>query len=289
MLSKTNYLRSFIKPHSLLYNASFNSSTTSKEKKWIQVVENESKKTACVTMQRLPANSLNLEFLNELTSVIKELEGKKFRGMILSSSSPTIFSAGLDINEMYKPEKERLKQFWTALQNMWKTLYVTPLITVAAVNGHAIAGGCILTLSCDHSIMVKPRTTIGLNETRLGIFAPKWFESVFVNTIGFRNAENALKWGTLFTAEEALKLNMIHEVVDSPAQLQEKAEEQMEQFLKIPEIAFKMTKNSLRKPFVDELISYEKEEQESIVKFISQDSIQAVLEKYIENLKGKKK
>ncbi|GIY02792.1 enoyl-CoA delta isomerase 1, mitochondrial [Caerostris extrusa] len=240
-------------------------------------------------MQRPPVNSLNLELLEQITAAIKDLEKKKFRGMILSSNSPTVFSAGLDITEMYKPKEERLRKFWVALQTMWKTLYLTPMVTIAAINGHAPAGGCLVSLSCDHSIMVKSRASIGLNETMLGIVAPKWFRAVYINSLGFRKAEHALKLGKMFTPEEAQKLGLVNELVDSPSDVLSKAQEELDRFMKIPAAALQMTKLSLRKPHVDELISYEKQELEEIVYFVSQEETQKLLGKYFESLKDKKK
>jgi len=286
MLTKINRFYRFLKPTISISNSALSFSSG---KKLVNVVENESKKTANVIMQRLPVNSLNLELLQDLTAAIKDLEEKEYKGIILSSSSPTVFSAGLDITEMYKPDEARLREFWVSLQTMWKTLYATPLMTIAAVNGHAPAGGCLLTMTCDHSIMVESRATIGLNETMLGIVAPKWFRALYVNTIGFGRAEHALKLGTLFTAEEALKLNIVDQLVESPADLLPKAEEQLDKWLKIPRAALQMTKISLRKAHVDELISYEQQEVEEIVRLILQDETQGVLGKYFESLKGKKK
>ncbi|GFS41864.1 hypothetical protein TNIN_182341 [Trichonephila inaurata madagascariensis] len=141
----------------------------------VSVIEDEKKGTARVILQRPPVNALSSELLEKLTTAIKDLEERKFRGFILTSDSPKVFCSGLDINELYKPPEEKLKLYWKAFQNLWKTLYSTPLITIAAVNGHAPAGGCVLTLSCDHSIMVKSGGFIGLNETLLGLAAPKWY------------------------------------------------------------------------------------------------------------------
>lgn len=256
---------------------------------FINVVEDEKKKTANVIMQRPPVNSLNTELLQQLTSTIKALEEKKFKGFILSSSSPTVFSAGLDITEMYSPQEEKLRLFWTSLQNMWKTLYMTPLISIAAINGHCPAGGCVLALSCDHSIMVKSRATIGLNETKLGIIAPKWFSQLYINTLNFQKAEHALKLGQLFTPEEALKLQLVNDLVDSPSDLNEKCQSEMERWLKIPDAARRLAKQSLRKKYVDELITYEKQEVEEIVKFVFLDETQNALGAYIKSLKESKK
>ncbi|XP_054710837.1 enoyl-CoA delta isomerase 1, mitochondrial-like [Uloborus diversus] len=289
MLSNVRSLKGFIFPctNRVISHAKFSASTSGST--LVNVVENEEKKIASVIMQRPPVNSLNLEMIQEITAAIKNLEKKRYRGFILGSSSPTVFSAGLDITEMYQFKEERLRQFWTSLQTMWKTLYATPLISIAAINGHAPAGGCLLSISCDHSIMVKPKTTIGLNETLLGIVAPQWFRDVFVHTIGFRLAEHALKLGTLFTAEQALNISLVNDLVESPAELMSKAEEEMDKWLKIPDAARIMTKVSLRKPAVDKLISYEKQELEEIIKLMNREETQKMLGKYFESLKGKKK
>jgi Delta3-Delta2-enoyl-CoA isomerase len=89
---------------------------------------------ATVTMNRPPVNSLNLELLAELNTALDDLQNNRSRGMILSSSAPTVFSAGLDIMEMYKPNQERLKEFWTNLQDVWLKLYGSPFPTAAAIH-----------------------------------------------------------------------------------------------------------------------------------------------------------
>ena len=269
------------------YAAALSSEASSRS--FVNVIEDDKKKTANIVMQRPPVNSLNTELLQQLTSAIKSLEEKHYRGFVLSSSSPTVFSAGLDITEMYKPTEERLRLFWTSLQTMWKTLYQTPLISIAAINGHSPAGGCLLALSCDHSIMVKNRATIGLNETMLGIIAPKWFRQMYINTLGFRVAEHALKLGKLFTAEEALQLHIVDELVDSPSDLNEKCQSEIDKWLKIPDTARRLTKLSLRKPYVDELTTYELQEVEDIVKFVFNEETQNMLAAYMKSLKGQKK
>lgn len=71
---------------------------------------------ATVTMNRPPVNSLNLELLSDMVEAMETVQKNKSLGMILTSSSNSVFSAGLDIMEMYKPSEDRLKKFWSALQ-----------------------------------------------------------------------------------------------------------------------------------------------------------------------------
>ncbi|XP_055936409.1 enoyl-CoA delta isomerase 1, mitochondrial-like isoform X1 [Argiope bruennichi] len=255
----------------------------------VNVIQDEKNGTARVMLQKPPVNSLSLEMLNELTSTIKDLEEKKLRGIIISSDSSRVFCAGLDITELYKPSEERLRIFWKAFQTFWKTLYSTPLVTVAAVNGHAPAGGCVMVLSCDHSIMVNSDVRIGLNESLLGFAAPKWVRLLLVNACKNRAAEHALKISKLFTPKEALDFGIVDELVDSSSDLLPKAEEALNQLLKVPALAFQKEKLSFRKPFVDDLISYEDQDTDDVVKVFLQDETQNIIGKYLENLKTKKK
>lgn len=125
--------------------------------------------------------------------------------LVSLQGQPKVFSAGLDILEMYGKSPERCGEFWKAVQEMWLKLYSSNMVTIAAVNvcttrpptyqhtrlhlqpnttslssfcppqGSSPAGGCLIALTCDYRIMAdNPRYGIGLNETQLGIVAPFW-------------------------------------------------------------------------------------------------------------------
>lgn len=84
--------------------------------KLVDVEINPQSGIATVTMNRPPVNSLNLELLTDLLDAMSSVKKNKCLGMVLTSSSNSVFSAGLDIMEMYKPNEERLKNFWHTLQ-----------------------------------------------------------------------------------------------------------------------------------------------------------------------------
>ena len=140
----------------------------------VSVVTDE-KGIATVSMDKAPVNSLNTELIQELTSVIASTASSA-KGLVLTSSLPTVFCAGLEITEMYQPEQAKLEVFWGSLQDLWIELYSCKIPTAAAVTGHSPAGGCLLAMCCDYRAMVGPKFTIGLNETQLGIVAPFWFK-----------------------------------------------------------------------------------------------------------------
>ncbi|KAK7940195.1 hypothetical protein WMY93_003521 [Mugilogobius chulae] len=140
----------------------------------IKVDFNQSTGVAVLSMQSPPVNSLSLDFLTELCISVEKLEmDRACRGLIITSSLPKVFSAGLDILEMYGKSPERCGEFWRAVQEMWLKMYSSNMVTIAAINGSSPAGGCLLSLTCDYRIMSdNPRYSIGLNETLLGIVAP---------------------------------------------------------------------------------------------------------------------
>ncbi|KAL1779362.1 enoyl-CoA delta isomerase 1, mitochondrial [Sigmodon hispidus] len=244
---------------------------------------------AVMKFKNPPVNSLSLEFLTEFVISLEKLENDKtFRGVILTSDRPGIFSAGLDLTEMCGRNPAHYTEYWKAVQELWLRLYMSNLILVSAINGASPAGGCLMALTSDYRIMAEnPKYTIGLNETLLGIVAPFWFKDTFVNTIGHRAAERALQLGMLFPPAEALKLGLVDEVVPED-QVQSKARSVMAQWLAIPDHARQLTKSMMRKAIADNLIKQREADIQNFVSFVSRDSIQKSLHMYLEKLKQKK-
>ncbi|KAK7801967.1 hypothetical protein U0070_005954 [Myodes glareolus] len=254
------------------------------------LVETEDKAgVAVMKFKNPPVNSLSLEFLTELVISLEKLENDKtFRGVILTSDCPGIFSAGLDLTEMYGRNPAHYAEYWKAVQELWLRLYLSKLIIMSAINGASPAGGCLIALTCDYRIMAdNPKYTIGLNETLLGIVAPSWFKDNFVNTIGHRAAERALQLGMLFPPAEALKVGVVDEVVPED-QVFSKTRAVMAQWLAIPDHSRQLTKSMMRKATADNLIKQREADIQYFVSFISRDSIQKSLQVYLEKLKQKR-
>ncbi|XP_075797761.1 enoyl-CoA delta isomerase 1, mitochondrial [Microtus pennsylvanicus] len=254
------------------------------------LVETEDKAgVAVMKFKNPPVNSLSLEFLTEFVISLEKLENDKtFRGVILTSDCPGVFSAGLDLMEMYGRNPAHYAEYWKAVQELWLRLYLSKLIIMSAINGASPAGGCLIALTCDYRIMAdNPKYTIGLNETLLGIVAPFWFKDNFVNTIGHRAAERALQLGMLFPPAEALKVGVVDEVVPED-QVFSKTRSVMSQWLAIPDHSRQLTKSMMRKATADNLIKQREADIQYFVSFISRDSIQKSLQVYLEKLKQKR-
>ena len=178
------------------------------------IVKREGNGLATVSLNHKPVNSLTQAVCEEVKAVTHVLEADpEVRGVVFGSGVPGIFSAGLDLRSMHGRSTDELAAFWTAVQEMWLALYTTQLATVAAISGHAPAGGCLIALACDYRVLVEGKYRIGLNEAQIGLVAPPWLSRMLVDTVGFRRAERMLQLGTLLEPEGALAAGLVDEVV----------------------------------------------------------------------------
>ncbi|XP_043831298.1 enoyl-CoA delta isomerase 1, mitochondrial [Dromiciops gliroides] len=244
---------------------------------------------ATIRLKNPPVNSLSLELLTEFIINWEKLENdKSCRGVILTSDSPRIFSAGLNIVDMCGKNAAHYAEYWKAVQEMWLKLYMSNMVVIAAINGASPAGGCLISLASDYRVMAdNPKYTIGLNETLLGIVAPFWFKDTLVNTIGNRASEIALQRGLLFSPADALRIGMVDQIVPED-KVHSTAFSVMSEWLVIPDHARQLTKTMMRKPTADRLLKQRESDIQNFVSFISRDSIQKSLHMYLQFLKERK-
>ncbi|KAG7356803.1 enoyl-CoA hydratase/isomerase [Nitzschia inconspicua] len=248
---------------------------------------------ATLRMHRSPANSLSMEMMQSISGAIRKAESdRKIQSLILTSSLPSgIFSAGLELTELYQPDLARLPKFWESFQQLYLDLYGSRLSTIASIGGPAPAAGCMLSLSCDYRIMTdNPKCTIGLNESQLGIVAPPWLAQQYIDVIGNRNAELALLLGTLFTPQQALTVGLVDELVCSgDSSIDEMAQRKAAEFIRIPPKARVAAKELTRGTQIAKLSGNREEDTEFFCSFVTTDTVQKTLGSYLEMLAKRKK
>ncbi|XP_057331980.1 enoyl-CoA delta isomerase 1, mitochondrial-like [Microplitis mediator] len=254
----------------------------------ITVTKNDTTNTSILSLARPPVNGLNLELLTEFNDSLKKIVKDGSKGVIITSSLPTIFSGGLDIMEMFKPDMKRARQFWEQLQETWFTLYSLSIPTAAAINGSSPAGGCLTAMSCEYRVFVDGKHAIGLNETKLGIVAPSWFREIYVSTIGYRQAELALLQGTLFPPKRALEIGLVDELAADKDEAISKCQKYIDSYARIPAVGRYATKMDFRTELIERLKKNREADTSRFLNFISQPKVQVALELYIKSLKEKK-
>ncbi|XP_076169771.1 enoyl-CoA delta isomerase 1, mitochondrial isoform X2 [Ptiloglossa arizonensis] len=253
----------------------------------IEVTHEDITGISTISMAQTPANILNKELLSALKTSFINAQKNDCKGIILTSSLPSIFSAGLDIMEMYNRSEKQLIEYWHMLQDMWLTLYGLEVPIAATINGASPGGGCLLALSCEYRVLVEGKHTIGLNETQLGLSAPTWFRSLYIDTLGYRKAELALLKGSLFHPKEALEIGLVDELVTDKTSAIKKCRDYITGFKRIP------CRNTMKRELRKKNLLWLKENQaldlNEFLTLIQLPTVQATLETYIDSLQKKLK
>lgn len=180
------------------------------------IVEREDR-IGIITLNRPPANPINLTVLNELDSVLTEWEkDKDVRAVIITGAGDRGFSAGFDVKTAGTPDGA--KAMWRG-QEVFSHIEKYPKPVIAAMNGFALGGGCELAMSCHFRLMVNSeRVVAGQPEIDLGII-PGWGGTQRLpRLLGKTRAMEMLLLGTRISAAEALRIGLITRMSE-PGQL----------------------------------------------------------------------
>lgn len=216
---------------------------------------------AIVELKRGITNPIDLQLVNELANALHEIKRDPgMHGLVLSSSSHKFFSIGFDIPNLFELDKEDFKHFYRAYNQACLDLYTLPKPTVAAVTGHAIAGGCILALCCDYRYIAEGRRLMGLNEVKLGVPIPYVGDSILRSITSERNATEIMYGGEFYQPAELLQMGVVDQVLPIE-QLKEKTVEKVNLLGAFPREAFAMIKRNRVEAVEEQILSRLEEKQ----------------------------
>jgi enoyl-CoA hydratase len=200
-------------------------------------------------MARGKGNSLNLELAGALVAALDQLDRSPARAGVLTGQG-SIFSAGVDLPALAAGGAEYARQFLPLLQRAFERLATFPKPLVAAVNGHAIAGGAILMLACDQRLLVRGTARVGLTEVRVGVPFPAWALEIARFATPPQHFLTLIGTGRTWPPEEALARGLVDEVVE-PERLLDRAGAVAQELAALPTAAFAATKQAVRRPMVE--------------------------------------
>ena len=158
-------------------------------------------------------NALGSNVMQAIVDGVRTADGRP----ILVTSTGDAFSAGLDLKEVATLDRPGMERYLLLLDEVVDTLYGYPAPTVAAVNGHAIAGGCVIALCCDLRIAVNnPRARIGLNEVARGLEFPPKILALARQRIPAHALQRVVLEGGLHDPATALALGLLDEMAADP-------------------------------------------------------------------------
>ncbi|PRP70513.1 enoyl-CoA hydratase [Chromobacterium amazonense] len=171
-------------------------------------------KSAIVTLSNLPANLLTTDGLNELASTLQALNADDgVRSVVITGAGDTFFSAGADLKQFASGNKAEADVLLQAFANALQAIRNYRGVTVAAVNGFALGGGLECALVCDY-IIAERGAKLGLPEAKVGLIPAAGGTKTLADKVGLSWAKRIILGGEQVSAEQALQIGLIEEVVD---------------------------------------------------------------------------
>lgn len=188
------------------------------------------------------ASALDVALLEGLEHALADVGGA--RALVLTGTG-SIFSAGVDLLQLVDGGAPYVERFYPLLSRFVRTLFTLPIPVVAAVNGHAIAGGGVMTLGADYRVMADGSGRLGVPELLVGVPFPAAALEVVRFAVSPDRVQATVYTGRTLPAREALAQGLVDEVVDADALLP-RAREAASQLAALSPEAFRMTKQRLR-------------------------------------------
>ncbi len=210
---------------------------------------------AIITLNRKVTNALNLELVRELSFNLRMLElDTDTHGVVLTSANDKFFSIGFDIPSLYKLPLEEFRKFYQTFNRTCIQLFSFPKPTIAAITGHAVAGGCILALCCDYRYIADGNRKMGLNEIKLGVPIPYPADCILRETVGFRTYREVVDSGDFHLPDVLITMGLVDRVVPVD-QLHAQACEKILSFGGHTHTAFAMIKQNRVAPVLSDIHS----------------------------------
>jgi len=188
-------------------------------------------------------SALDLEFLLALRAEVAEL-AETDTALVLTGTG-SAFSAGVDLLRILDGGPDYVSQFIPALVGIFDDLFGYRRPVVAAINGHAIAGGCVIAACADYRFMADGRGRIGVPEQLVGVAFPAIALAALRYATGDVGVADLVNSGGTYLPAEAQRRGLVDEVVPEPEVL-DRAVAKAEQLAQIPADTFAHTKGSLR-------------------------------------------
>src|SRR5258708_295250 len=180
---------------------------------------------ATITLNRPEKrNAISFDLIDDLLRALDEV-AKSNSIILIVTGAGKAFCSGMDLDNLKsllgRSAEQNLQDSQTMLQ-LFRSLYEFPKVTIAAVNGAAIAGGTGLALLCDFTLAV-PEAKFGYTEVRIG-FVPAIVSTFLLRQVGEKQARDLLLTGRIIGAEEAARMGLVNEIV-APEKLTTRARE----------------------------------------------------------------
>jgi enoyl-CoA hydratase len=237
-------------------------------------------------IQHGKVQAMDLELMTAFSATLDELRSLR-PGAVILTGTGSAFSAGVDLPRLLEGGTDYVKKFVPALCDAVQKLFTFPRPVIAAVNGHAIAGGCVLVCACDYRIMAEGSGRLGVPELLVGVPFPPIVLEVLRYALPNEHLQELVYLGQTYAADEALSLGLLDEIVKAESML-ERAKEVADRFASAPMSAFESCKRQLRQPFIERAARFDAQDRARILEQWCSPETHAIIRAYVEKTIRKK-
>jgi enoyl-CoA hydratase len=206
---------------------------------------------AVVTMNSNKVNAQNDAVFADLHEAFDRLDREPPAAGVVLTAEGSTFSAGIDLKFALplfaSRDLEAVRAFFARYRTTNMRLFTYPKPMVAAINGHAFAGGVITALCCDYRLAGESEARFGLKEVPIGIPMPAVYVEIIRYALGTSNATVATLFGDVYGVRDAVRLGFVHEAVP-PDRLLDAATERARAVPADAMAAFAFAKRALQAP-----------------------------------------
>ena len=197
-----------------------------------------------IRLDRPKVNALNAAVAQEIDDAVEAARTNDDVRAVVLWGGERVFAAGADIKEMQERDAVTMYRYIGEFQDVFTRLENLPKVTVAAINGYALGGGCELTLACDFRICAED-SQLGQPEILLGVIPGAGGSQRLPRLVGVGRAKDIIYSGRLVGAEEALAIGMVHEVVPA-GEVYDRAVKRAARYAKGPSVALTAAKQAIQ-------------------------------------------
>ncbi len=221
-------------------------------------------KIATITLNRPKVNALNDAVVDKLQETFEDVRDADNVSAVVLTGQESFFSFGFDVPGFMSYPRDSFQRYVLRYSELVKTIFMFPKPVIAALNGHTVAGGCVLAMACDYRVMISGKPKIALNEMTFGSSLFSCVTETLKYAVGTKKTEQIIYSGKMHSAEQAHSLGMIDRVA-SEDQFHKAIAEVAEDFAKKDLAAFASIKRLFK---LDTLAKIESDESRSISEFV---------------------
>lgn len=228
-------------------------------------------------------NALDLELAEALTGALADAGEQP----VALTADGRAFSAGVDLRRIVDGGADYVHAFLPALSDALLAVFAHPGPVVAGVNGHALAGGCILAAACDLRVATSAEAQLGVTELAVGVPFPTAAMEVLRHALGNTVTEQLVTSTARLSPRQARDIGLVHELVDDPDLVAETAVRRAGDLARHAGPAYRLAKSQLRRHTLEDIRRFRKDDDAEVLAMWAADETMGRIRSYLDALEAR--